>query len=243
MFLTARSVLLALLIPLAGPHAFSAVILTNSYIVTAVGINTDTDSSPSDPATAISILGNNPNNNLGTAEAEAESLTVTNPNADPDSFQVSGADFALASVARLSSGSNANVNGLATATHTITFELGINEVGLASFDLEFTILQPDDQNGRVTWSLDGPDPDSSSISGDVTGEILNGNSGIQTATLDTAGIYTLTITATVPDQGFQRGESASANLDQLTFSVISVPEPSSLMTLAVGLIAFIWRRK
>jgi len=240
MFLTARSVLLALLILLAGPYAFSAVILTNSYIVTTVGINTDTDSSPSDPAIAMSDLLSN----LGTAEATAQALFITTLNSDPNSFEFSGSNFAEAFVDRDQGSGNVDTDGSALVEYTISFQLAVDEIASASFDLDFSIVeQNSNQEARVEWSLVGPSTSTSAISGDVTGETANGSSGLQTATLDTAGIYTLTVRANVPLQDFGSNRSARSTLDNLTFTINSVPEPSSLMALAVGLSGFIWRRK
>lgn len=113
----------------------------------------------------------------------------------------------------------------------------------ASFNLDFTILEQNgNQEGRVTWELSGPDVNSSAISGDVTGETINGTSGLQAATLGSPGVYTLTITAAVPDQSFDSNRSASADLDGLTSFVVSIPEPSALILLSIGVMAIIWRR-
>lgn len=241
-----RFILIPLLLIITQKLALSAVIIQNDYSVVTTGGASDTDGSPNDPATAMSDLiitqGNNAND-FGDAIATATSLTVTNPNADPNSFGISGTNFASASVDRDPGAGNQSPTASATAVYTISFELGINEVGLASFDLDFSIAESNgDVQGNVSWSLTGPDPDSNSIAGNVTGTTANGTSGLQTATLDSAGIYTLTITASVPEQGFSSNTSVDASLDGLTFTLISVPEPSSILMLIVGLSGIIWRR-
>lgn len=239
MFVKIWHALLVFLMFSASSSVFAATILNNSYTVTAIGITTVSDSSPSDPAIATSML----TSGLGTAEATASPLIITNPNADPDSFQFTGTDFASAFVDRDNGAGNVETIGTAIVEYTISFELAPNEIATATFDLDFSIDQTSNQDSSVVWSLAGPDPDSTTITGNETAEVTNGSSGTQTAVLNTAGIYTLTISAVVPEQDFGSNDSASASLDTLTFTVISVPEPSSLMMVAVGLVALIWRRK
>lgn len=69
-------------------------------------------------------------------------------------------------------------------------------------------------------------------------------SGPQTALLEQAGTYTLTITSEVPLQDFLNAQkTASATLDAVHFEVVAVPEPSSAAFLALSLSGALFLRR
>ena len=218
--------------------ALSVLVAINNYEVITTGDSTDMDQSSTLPITATSQLLRNNGGVLGSTDADASSLTETNPNAN--SFEFTAIDFASASVDRVPGAGNQNPTGSATATHTIEFELGVNEVVDVSFNLTYSIIESNAE-AEVNWTLNGPDPNTTAIGGTDSTPGTN-SSNIQTTTLSAPGTYTLTITAAIPNQSFGSNRSASANLDSLTFTAISVPEPSSTIMLVVGLTGFIWRR-
>ncbi len=221
--------------------ASGANIIVNGYMASTTGAsgNDANASSPADPASATSAL----TNNLGASTATASALNLTNPNGDLSSFQFSNTNFASASVDRTNGSGNVNTTGSATAEYTIEFNLGVNETGFITFNLDFSIDTSSNQTAGVSWTLSGPDPNTSAISGSSTTAAINASSGIQTATLNTAGNYTLTMIAEVPDQDFGSNKSASVTLNDLNFTLISIPEPSSTFTLSISLIALIWYRR
>ena len=218
--------------------ALSVLVAINNYEVITTGDSTDMDQSSTLPITATSQLLNNNGNVLGSTDADASSLIVTSLNAN--SFEFTGTDFASASVDRIPGAGNQGPAGSATATHIIEFELGVNELVDVSFNLTYSIIESN-ADAEVSWTLNGPDPNTTLIGGTASTPGSN-SSGIQTATLSPPGTYTLTITAAIPNQSFGSNQSASANLDSLTFTAILVPEPSSTIMLVVGLAGFIWRR-
>jgi len=133
-------------------------------VSTTSGAVTVTDQFPSDPAIAHSDLIDN--SDRGDADASASSLIITNPGGDLDSFEISGNSFASASVSRTSP-SGPGITASANATYTITFEVAAIELGIASFDLDYTLAQQD-IDSTVSWGLVGPDPDVTDIGGIIT---------------------------------------------------------------------------
>ena len=150
-------------------------------------------------------------------------------------------------------GALARVNAGGTTTVTVTFDLQAGETKQANFELNYTleIAQGNQNSALVEWSLVAPDMSTLGINGfdqqgaEVTDYQVSTYSGPQTALLDQAGTYTLTITSEVPLQDFLNAQkTASSTLDAVYFEVVAVPEPSSaaLLTLALSSVLFFRRR-
>jgi hypothetical protein len=154
-----------------------------------------------------------------------------------------GADANITS--QTSSSTNATIEAGSNTTFTVTFNLGIGEVKQANLWLNYTIdISNGNQNSAtVEWELKAPDTSvlgisqadtRSNTSEDAVKDTIN--TGALSTTLNQEGTYTLTIRADIPFQEFNNAQkTASATLDAVYFEVVTVPEPSSSLLLALGL--------
>lgn len=236
--------LLAFLIALPAAHA-----VTVSPVVTTVSTTLDGVTNSTSPRTFAN------GGNTGTLTATTSPLVLTNPGGasnfeltDPTTPGV----FGTANVARNATGNGTN-SVAAQIVYQIAFTLGVSETADVSFDLNYDLTDLANVNGVITWSLVGPGSVNvftpGSIGTAATAQNLVGVSiAQQTATISTAGTYTLTLTGGVASIGstFAKGNTAAVNFNTIDFKVTSltpVPEPSGALLGLLGAGLLIGRRR
>lgn len=234
--------LLAFLIALPAAHA-----VTVSPVVISASSTVDGVTNSTTPRTFANGSG-------GIVTATTSSLVLTNPGGaanfeltDPTTPSV----FASTSVSRNNTGNGTN-NVSSQIVYQIAFTLGISETADVSFDFNYDLTDLANVNGLITWSLVGPGATNVFTPGSVgttgTAQNLVGVSiAQQTATISTAGTYTLTLSGALTATNFAKNTAASTvNFNTIDFKVTSltpVPEPSGALLGLLGAGLLIGRRR
>lgn len=213
----------------------AALVVTNSVTLEATGNTTVTGGTAQNTSVVSTPLTNN-KGTVGEAEAEGEALIQVAPPQNPQDFSFSLSEPTRATIERtVSRGSPASGNS--TASHTLTFLLGLNEQMDLVFDMK-TAFENQSLDGEVSWGLIGPSGEIADLSGSVTegGDITQ-----QTTTLTEAGSYTFMVIAVSNPDGARlnsSGEFSIASIETLTLVGISnIPEPGTLFLACLGMTA------
>jgi len=229
-------------------HTLCAVALTTvSCYAATMGVGNSITSSLIDT----SGPANQPNNTSFTAsnatvEAETSAWSIIPDAMDPFDFTASATSGQVSAVA--TGGGNRNPAG-SHFTSTVIFSLGIGESAAFTFDMTYVLQESSSNAGApsMSWSLVNT----------TTGNTVFSNSSTTSTTAATsvsiptlsgslieAGTYVLEIRGELTASVNGNGKSSLARLGSTTFDVdVTIPEPTSVMTLAMGALVFFRRRR
>ena len=242
---------IAYLLALPAAHA----VTVSPVVITATSTldgNTITSSTPGTSAPVSTQTFAN-GGATGTLTATTNPLVVTNP-VGPSNVEfkdpVSPAVFASTSVNRGNTGNGTNTIS-SQIVYQIAFELGVSETADVTFDFNYDLTDLANVNGLITWSLVGPGATNVFAPGSIgtagTAQNLVGQSITQqTATITTAGTYTLMLTGSVNSSSFVKNQSSVVNFNSIDLKVVSsnpVPEPGSALLGLLGTGLLIGRRR
>lgn len=235
-----RHLLVTLVLGVAQ-NAYSATILTNAIGLQAVGSSTVNGGTAFGTTSVSTPLPNSKGTVLATAQALAES----DPFGNSENFSLTTTSSTRADAVRTVN-SGAPVDGRSTASHTVTFELGLNEQIDLVFDM-VTTLQQQNLSGRVTWSLIGPNGAIGAMGGSVTAAGTNVPIAQRSTTLTQAGTYTFTVTASSNSTGDKLHNSndfSRVTINSMTLTGISsIPEPGVAGLAILSLTGLAIRRR
>jgi hypothetical protein len=215
--------------------ASAATLVSNNFIIsTTVGTTTDI-TAPTSQAVS-----------NGTIASLGSAALVSTPGGVPNlRFDVTAASVAVSRP----NGGGAPVDLVsAYVEYKFVFNLAALETRLATFNLNYSLSETG-IDGSVTWALVGP--------GSVAVPAISGTKGnpassteaipstalpTQTATLSTAGSYTLTLRAEMLPQTVQANKNMTINMNTASLGLTAIPESSCLGFLSLALLALIRRR-
>jgi hypothetical protein len=232
------SVFLAICCPCGIVNA--ATLISNVLSVsTTVGTTTD-----STPPTQQALSG-------GSINATASQASVSQPGSSGN------LRFDVLNVPTISLTNNSGTNsGVAASIHYVfTFNVAPMEIVTAYFDLSGSLTE-NGVNGNFLWSLAGPDGGIASISGTAgsnasTNEALAGSNPRQSAILNKAGDYSLSLEISMPSQSVKGSKSLnlainSGRLDLQSVSPaqqFTIPEPNSVLIGELLAVFGLFRRR
>lgn len=189
--------------------------------------------------------------NTGEIHSTADQFIQGQP-AGPDSFSLTGSAFASvgANTPDIASTRSGPIEASASVEYTITFDLAASETKWANFLCDYTIVIANPQQNQIdiTWGLVGPSGAIPGISGTSSFTSLmtafSQSSGTQSAFLNEAGTYTLTLTGNMPAQDFNnQNRVVDLQFDSVYFEVVQVPEPHQFVFLMVACIGVMMVRR
>jgi hypothetical protein len=216
--------------------ASAATLVSNNFIIsTTVGTTTDIIAPTSQ---AVSN---------GTIASLGSAALVSTPGGVPNlRFDLAAA--ASVAVSRPSGGGVPVDLVSAYVEYKFVFNLAALETRLATFDLNYS-LSENGINGSVTWALVGPGSVAVAAISGTKGNPANSTEAIpstalptQTATLSTAGSYTLTLRAEMLPQTVQANKNMTINMNTASLGLTAIPESSCLGFLSLALLALVRRR-
>jgi len=182
--------------------------------------------------------------NDGRITSSATELTLSAPGGG--TFLYTGENTNSVNVADDSPASSASkkLQAKGISQSTIEFTLGTGDVMQVIFAMEYSLAIAADNknNANLFWELRGPG-DTFIFGNTETVEGTEQPVGDSTI-INIVGAYTFTFGAEVPLQEFQNSEKGIiANINDFSFEVTSIPEPSSAVLLLLGGCSFLLRRK